>query len=72
MSKAENRAETDRLVAEYLARGGVITVCPTGRRTANTNPWHGPHARGAVAHRGRKTITLRNMGNAKSTAVRGK
>jgi hypothetical protein len=37
MTKAEMRAENEKLVAEYLVAGGKITKCATRKPAANDN-----------------------------------
>lgn len=64
MSKAENRFETQILTLTYLERGGTITVCKTGRKTAANSSWTG--IRADVGYRGKKANALRSFGYAKA------
>lgn len=65
--RKEIQTETDRLVQEFLKKGGVIKVAKS-RRSANSYSWSPNRMTSSVATRGRKANTLRNQGFAKSNS----
>lgn len=64
MSKTANRLESERLVREYITRGGTITIGRAARKTKANSSWTG--IRCDVAYRGRKAHNLRATGYAKA------
>lgn len=55
---------TEALMTEFLEKGGIVKVCQPGHRNKTNISFS--RVRGSTSNIGRKSVTLRNSGNAKA------